>query len=139
MTHVSDETSVNSTRHNAVELRLTAELEALKHQRDKLELEVLSARDHVAVQVGTLRSQLEASRTDDLNHRQHIERLEAALAEAADSRRELVAAVTEIRRQLRQLECVREELADIKSSTTWKTGRIIMTPVRLAKRVMRRG
>lgn len=136
MTHVSDETSVNSTRHNAVELRLTAELEALKHQRDKLELEVLSARDHVAVQVGTLRSQLEASRTDDLNHRQHIERLEAALAEAADSRRGLVVTLAEVRRQL---ESVREELADIKSSATWKTGRIIMTPVRLAKRVMRRG
>lgn len=136
MTHVSDETSVNSTRHNAVELRLTAELEALKHQRDKLELEVLSARDHVAVQVGTLRSQLEASRTDDLNHRQHIERLEAALAEAADSRRGLVVTLAEVRRQL---ESVREELADIKSSATWKTGWVIMTPVRLAKRVMRRG
>jgi chromosome segregation ATPase len=136
VTHVSDETSVNSAPHNAVELRLTAELEALKHQRDKLELEVLSARDHVAVQVGMLRSQLETSRTDDLNHRQHIERLEAALAEAADSRRELLVTLGEVRRQL---ESVRGELADMKSSATWKTGWVIMTPVRLAKRVMRRG
>lgn len=138
--------SVDSTRHNTVELRLAAELEALKHQRDKLELEVLSARDHVAVQVGALRSQLEtaksrleAAKTDDLNHRRHIERLEVALAEAANSHQELVAVVTEIRRQLKHLESVRAELTELKNSATWKVGRFIMTPVRLAKRVMRRG
>lgn len=125
MTLVSDETSVNSAHRDAVELRLTAELQALKQQRDELEREVLRSRDHVAGQVGELRNQLVAAKVDDANHRSHIERLESALAEAT--------------RTARQVEALRRELSAMKKSATWKVGRALLAPVHLVKRIVRRG
>ena len=40
---------------------------------------------------------------------------------------------------LTQLKRVRNQLKTTRESTTWKLGRIVMLPVRLAKRVLRRG
>lgn len=105
---MSDENLLEHTRRETAELRLANELliarenlrQALE-QRAAFELEVLNSRDHAigrAAEIGELRYRLvkqaalyeqrqALARADfavhDANHRAHIARLEAALAEVA--------------------------------------------------------
>ncbi|NDE20985.1 MAG: hypothetical protein EBZ98_04950, partial [Actinobacteria bacterium] len=59
------------------------------------------------------------------NHREHIERLEAALREAS--------------KLANQADGLRRQITVMRSSSTWKLGRVIMLPVRLTRRMLRRG
>jgi hypothetical protein len=147
---VSDESLVDAVRRDAAELRLRNELRIIKEElrqvqehRAAFELEVLNSRDYAvgqAVQIGELRFRLikqaavyegriRQLQSDYLvhetNHRQHIARLEAALNEAAS-----VAA---------SAERLRREIADLRSSATWRLGRLLLLPVRVVKRLLRRG
>jgi len=112
-------------------------------QRASFELEVLNSRDHAvgqAAHIGELRYRLlkqaagyemrlqqaaQHQLIHDKNHRDHIARLEAALAESS--------------RTAAQTEALRRELTATRNSTTWKLGRVLMFPVRAVKRLLRRG
>jgi hypothetical protein len=59
------------------------------------------------------------------NHREHIERLETALREAS--------------KVANQAEGLRRQVASMRESSTWRIGRVIMLPVRVLKRLLRRG
>ena len=139
---VSDESLVDAARHDAIALRLNTELRVIRAERAAMELEVLNSRDFAvgqAVQIGELRfrlikqaavferhlQQLQSDHfVHDVNHRQHIARLEAALAETAS----VAASADRLRR----------EIADLRSSATWRLGRLLLLPVRVAKRLLRR-
>lgn len=147
---VSDESLVEAVRRDAIELRLRNELRLVREesrriqeQRAAFELEVLNSRDFAvgqAVQIGELRfrllrqavtyeqriGQIESNhRAHDGNHRQHIARLEAALAEAASA--------------AAQADRFRRELVDLRASATWRLGRFLLLPIRAMKRLLRRG
>ena len=114
---------------------LQLELQALRAKQAQLELEVLNSRDQAHGQseaVGQLRHQsarqdaLFDQRTNELaiheaNRLAHIARLEAALAAAQQERRDA-----------KQLQ---HELQSLKSSVTWRLGRLALLPVRVAKRL----
>jgi len=136
---VSNESLVDAVQRDAELLRLGNELrrarEALldaQAQRASFELEVLNSRDHAvgqAAHIGELRYRLLKQAAGylihDKNHRDHIARLEAALAESS--------------RTAAQTEALRRELTATRNSTTWKLGRVLMFPVRAVKRLLRRG
>jgi hypothetical protein len=147
---VSDESLVDAARRDAELLRLANELrrvrETLQHaraERASFELEVLNSRDFAvgqAANIGELRYRLlkQAANYEmrlhqaqqhqlihDKNHREHIARLESALAESA--------------RAAAQVDVLRRELTATRSSTTWRLGRVLMFPVRVVKRLLRRG
>jgi len=136
---VSNESLVDAVQRDAELLRLGNELrrarEALldaQAQRASFELEVLNSRDHAvgqAAHIGELRyrllKQAQHQLIHDKNHRDHIARLEAALAESS--------------RTAAQTEALRRELTATRNSTTWKLGRVLMFPVRAVKRLLRRG
>jgi hypothetical protein len=136
---VSDDALLDAAIQNATELRLTTALRAALEQKAAFELEVLNARDFAigqARQIGELRHRLivqaarfQAKENDQLihekNHREHIERLEAALREAS--------------KIANQTDGLRRQIADMRGSSTWKIGRALMLPVRLTKRLLRRG
>lgn len=116
---VSDESLLDTARRDAQLLRLTYELrnaqEALQlaqAQRAAFELDVLNSRDFAVGQAATIGELRYRAASQSANQ---IARLEAALA------------------------AVRQELAAVRASTTWKLGRILMFPVRTAKRILRRG
>jgi len=135
---VSDESLVDAARHDAIALRLNTELRVVRAERAAMELEVLNSRDFAvgqAAQIGDLRNRLikqaaalELRRHEfeihTTNYRQHIERLETALAETAS----VAASADRLRR----------EIADLRSSATWRLGRLLLLPVRVAKRLLRR-
>jgi len=146
---VSDENLLEHTRRETAELRLKNELliaqERLRQaleQRAAFELEVLNSRDHAigrAAEIGELRYRLvkqaalyEHRRTldqadfavHDANHRAHIARLEAAVAEVG--------------RRASRAETLEREIAALRSSSTWRLGRLLMSPVRAVKRLLRR-
>lgn len=128
---MSDDAVLDAVIRDATELRLTTALRSALEQKAAFELEVLNARDHAAAQaalIGELRHQLKSARDleiHDKNHRNHIARLEAALREAT--------------RAANQVDALRREIASVKNSSTWKIGRMIMRPVRVMKRLLRRG
>ena len=128
---MSDDAVLDAAIRDATELRLTTALRAALEQKAAFELEVLNARDHAAAQaalIGELRHQLKSARDleiHDKNHRDHIARLEAALREAT--------------RAANQVDALRREIASVKNSSTWKIGRMMMRPVRVVKRLLRRG
>jgi len=128
---VSDDAVLDAAVRDATELRLTTALRAALEQKAAFELEVLNARDHAAAQaaeIGELRHQLRFAREweiHDKNHREHIARLESALREAT--------------REANQADVMRREIASLKSSPTWKAGRLILRPLRIMKRMLRRG
>jgi len=136
---VSDESLVDAARRDAELLRLTTELRALRALNSRFELEVLNSRDFAvgqAAQIGELRHKLikQAALLElrlhefeihSGNYREHIARLESALAESA--------------RAAAQVDVLRRELTATRSSTTWKLGRVLMFPVRVVKRLLRRG
>lgn len=151
---MSDDARLDDVVRDARELRLSNTLRAAVEQRAALleqkaafELEVLNARDHAvnqAAQIGelrhrllrqaarfetSLRASIEAHQTHDANHREHIARLEAALADAGRA----------AARNGSNAEALRRELDIIKLSVTWKLGRVLMFPVRALKRLLRRG
>ncbi len=146
---MSDENLLEHTRRETAELRLKNELlitqERLRQaleQRAAFELEVLNSRDHAigrAAEIGELRYRLvkqaalyEHRRTldqadfavHDANHRAHIARLEAAVAEVG--------------RRASRAETLEREIAALRSSSTWRLGRLLMSPVRAVKRLLRR-
>jgi len=140
---VSDESLVDAERRDAELLRLTTELRALRALNSRFELEVLNSRDFAvgqAANIGELRYRLlkQAANYEmrlhqvqqhqlihDKNHREHIARLESALAESAKT--------------AAHIEVLRRELTATRSSTTWRLGRVLMFPVRAVKRLLRRG
>ncbi|MBM3816552.1 MAG: hypothetical protein ACKOJH_06090 [Actinomycetota bacterium] len=136
---MSDESLVDAARRDAELLRLTTELRALRALNSRFELEVLNSRDFAvgqAAQIGELRHKLikQAALLElrlhefeihSGNYREHIARLESALAESA--------------RAAAQVDVLRRELTATRSSTTWKLGRVLMFPVRVVKRLLRRG
>jgi len=136
---VSDESLVDAARRDAELLRLTTELRALRALNSRFELEVLNSRDFAvgqAAQIGELRHKLikQAALLElrlhefeihSGNYREHIARLESALAESA--------------RATAQVDVLRRELTATRSSTTWRLGRVLMFPVRVVKRLLRRG
>ena len=127
-------TTSDLTRDAAV-VCLTSQLRMVTEQMAVLELEVLNSRDHAigrANEIGELRHQLVAQaaifHSHDSNHRAHIAQLEAALAVAASA----------AHRENRRATTAIAELADVRQSFTWRIGRLLMLPVRLAKRLVRR-
>ncbi|MGA1332413.1 MAG: hypothetical protein ACO32O_05595 [Ilumatobacteraceae bacterium] len=129
---MSDDALLNAAVRDATELRLTTALRAALEQKAAFELEVLNARDHAAAQaaeIGELRHRLlsttQVHALHDKNHREHIVRLEAALREAS--------------KLANQTDGLRHQISAMRSSSTWKIGRVIMLPVRLMKRMLRRG
>ena len=129
---MSDDALLDAAIRDATELRLNTALRAALEQKATFELEVLNARDYAAAQaaiIGELRYRLESSaqihRLHDMNHREHIARLETALREAS--------------KIANQAEGLRRQIATMRSSSTWRLGRIIMLPVRAVKRLTRRG
>ena len=136
---MSDDALLDAAVRDATELRLTTALRAALEQKAAFELEVLNARDHAAAQaamIGELRHRLDLSTQSldlstqihelhDKNHREHIERLEAALREAS--------------KLANQADGLRRQITVMRSSSTWKLGRVIMLPVRLTRRMLRRG
>lgn len=132
MNAVSDDAVLDTAVRDATELRLTTALRAALEQKAAFELEVLNARDHAAAQaaeIGELRHRLVSTtqihQLHDTNHREHIERLEVALREAS--------------KLANQADGLRRQIVAIRSSLTWKIGRLLMVPVRLTKRMLRRG
>jgi len=135
---VSDENLLEHTRRETAELRLAEQLRAALEQRAAFELEVLNSRDHAigrAAEIGELRyrlvkqaavyeHRLSDAATHDANHRAHIARLEAALAEVG--------------RRAARAETLEREIAALRSSSTWRLGRLLMSPVRAVKRLLRR-
>lgn len=125
---MSDDVVIGGSNDDQHERREVAQIRPLRSQEAALELEVLKVRDWAAAQgvlLGDLRRQLELAKLDDANHRAHIARLEAALGEAS--------------KRARQVERLRRELEDVRASTTWRIGRLATTPVRVVKRLLRRG
>ncbi len=131
MNAVSHDALLDAAIRDATELRLTTALRAALEQKAAFELEVLNARDHAAAQaaiIGELRYQMRLAREweiHDKNHREHIARLEVALREAS--------------KLANQADGLRQQLAALKSSSTWKAGRLVLRPVRVMKRMLRRG
>ena len=132
MNAVSDDALLDAAIRDAAELRLSTALRAALEQKAAFELEVLNARDHAAAQaamIGELRYRLESSaqihQLHDKNHREHIERLEAALREASKA--------------AHQAEGLRRQIASMRGSSTWRLGQVIMLPVRAVKRLTRHG
>jgi hypothetical protein len=128
---VSDDALLDAAVRDATELRLTTALRAALEQKAAFELEVLNARDHAAAQaamIGELRYQMRFAREweiHDKNHREHIARLEEALRLATSG--------------ANQADALRREIAAMKNSSTWKAGRLVLRPVRVMKRMLRRG
>lgn len=125
---MSDDSVVVSTQSDEIARRNSAEIRPLREQNVALELEVLMVRDWAAAQglrLGEVRRQQVEDRVHGPNYRAHIARLEAALGEASQ--------------QARQARQLRRELEALKASTTWKVGRLLLGPVRLLKRLLRRG
>ena len=128
---MSDDALLDAAVRDATELRLTTALRAALEQKAAFELEVLNARDHAAAQaaiIGELRHQLRFAREweiHDKNHREHIARLETALREAS--------------KLANQADGLRQQIASMRSSSTWKAGRLVLRPLRVLKRMLRRG
>ena len=128
---MSDDALLDAAVRDATELRLTTALRAALEQNAAFELEVLNARDHAAAQaaiIGELRHQLRFAREweiHDKNHREHIARLETALREAS--------------KLANQADGLRQQIASMRSSSTWKAGRLVLRPLRVMKRMLRRG
>jgi len=99
---------------------------------------MLNSRDFAlgqAAEIGELRfrltrqanlydQQIADERVHISNHMAHIRRLEDALAE--------------ISLRAQALEVYRQEVNQLRSSTTWKIGRFVMLPIRFLKRFVRR-
>jgi len=129
---VSDDAVLDAAAREATELRLTTALRSALEQKAAFELEVLNARDYAAAQaamIGELRHRLVSTTQihslHDKNHRDHIQRLETALREAS--------------KLANQADGLRQQLAALKNSSTWKAGRLVLRPVRVMKRMLRRG
>ena len=128
---MSDDALLDAAVRDATELRLTTALRAALEHKAAFELEVLNARDHAAAQaamIGELRYQMRFAREweiHDKNHREHIARLEEALRLATPG--------------ANQADALRREIAAMKNSSTWKAGRLVLRPVRVMKRMLRRG
>lgn len=119
--------------------RLQAQLQQTSRLAGELELQVLNSRDHAlgqSAEIGELRFRLvkQAATYEErmhelsthiFNHVAHIARLESALGEAT--------------RRVVALEEMRNELIAVRSSTTWRLGRLLMLPIRIVKRLVRRG
>lgn len=107
-----------------------------------LELEVLNSRDHAlgrAAEIGEWRyrlirqaavyeQRLRDRESHEANHKAHIARLETALQAAGRAIQQNFSGAGELRR----------ELDALRASTTWRLGRLLMLPIRILQRVVRR-
>lgn len=121
---------VPSHLQDASRERLLAEIGTIQHQFRISEIPEL--RTEVARLHGVI-NELER-RINDLTT-QLIHSRDYAMGKAAELG-ELHIHVAEIQQQLKR---ARNQLKRAHESTTWKLGRMVMLPVRLAKRVLRRG
>ena len=121
---------VPSHLKDATRERLLAEIGTIQHQFRTSEVPEL--RTEVARLQGVI-NDLER-RINDLTT-QLIHSRDYAMGKAAELG-ELHIHVAEIQQQLKR---ARNQLKRAHESTTWKLGRMVMLPVRLAKRVLRRG
>lgn len=125
---MSDDSVVDSVPSDDAERRNAVGIPPLRQSIAALELEVMKVRDWAASQgthLGDLRHQLERAAIDDRNHRDHIARLEAALAEMS--------------KRAAQADRLRRELDSVRSTATWRAGRVVLSPVRALKSLLRRG
>lgn len=135
-----NEKASNQLSHD--ELSLINQLR-LAHQRQTvLELEVLNSRDHAlgrAAEIGEWRyrlirqaavyeQRLRDRESHEANHKAHIARLETALQAAGRAIQQNFSGAGELRR----------ELDALRASTTWRLGRLLMLPIRILQRVVRR-
>jgi chromosome segregation ATPase len=114
-----------------------------------------ASRERLLAEIGTIQHQFRISEVPELRTEvarlqgvindleRHINDLTTQLIHSRDYAMgkaaelgELHIHVAEIQQQLKR---VRNQLKRAHESTTWKLGRIVMLPVRLAKRVLRRG
>lgn len=114
-----------------------------------------ASRERLLAEIGTIQHQFRISEVPELrtevarlqgviNHlERHINDLTTQLIHSRDYAMgkaaelgELHIHVAEIQQQLKR---ARNQLKRAHESTTWKLGRMVMLPVRLAKRVLRRG
>lgn len=130
-----DADSSQRLRPEALIAHLKHELATAKNQQAALQLKILDLRDaayRIADSLGRLRHEASHQEADfkqhlhDLSVHQanriaHIERLEAALVQVQKNNHE-------IRQLIREIELIR-------SSTTWKLGRLVLFPVRVMKRL----
>lgn len=137
---VASELALGEVAHS--EPRLVNELRLARERQAALELEVLNSRDHAAgraAEIGEWRYRLirqaaiyeqrlcdQASH--EANHRAHIARLETALQTASRQAQQPGGNVGDLHR----------ELLALRASTTWRLGRVLMLPIRILKRVVRR-
>ena len=124
------------------ELSLINQLRLAHRRLRVLELEVLNYRDHAlgrAAEIGEWRyrlirqaavyeQQLHDQGTHEANHKAHIARLETALQAAGRTMQQNFSGAGELRR----------ELDALRASTTWRLGRLLMLPIRILRRVVRR-
>lgn len=125
---MSDDSVVHSVPSDDAERRNAVGIPPLRQNIAALELEVMKVRDWAASQgthLGDLRHRLERAAIDDRNHRDHIARLEAALAEMS--------------KRAAQADRLRRELDSVRSTATWRAGRFVLAPVRAVKSLLRRG
>jgi septation ring formation regulator EzrA len=118
--------------------RLLAEIGTIQHQYRIAELANVHAQENLVLRTEIAR--LEGV-VNDLDRRindlttQLMHSRDYAMGKAAELG-EIHLHVAEIQQQLKR---ARNQLKQARESTTWKLGRLVMTPVRLAKRVLRRG
>ncbi len=125
---MSDDSVVHSVPSDDAERRNAVGIPPLRQSVAALELEIMKVRDWAASQgthLGDLRHKLERAAIDDRNHRDHIARLEEALAETS--------------KRAAQADRLRRELESVRASTTWRAGRVVLGPVRALKSLLRRG
>jgi chromosome segregation ATPase len=121
-----------------------------------------ASRERLLAEIGTIQHQFRISEVPELRTEvarlqgvindleRHINDLTTRLIHSRDYAMgksaelgELHVHVAELNNQLEdvhtQLKRVRHQLKNTRESTTWRIGRLVMLPVRLAKRVLRRG
>ena len=123
MSHQGAPLDVPAHLKDASRERLLAEIGTIRHQaklQEQSDLHAAIAR--LEQQVNDLTTQLIHSR-------------DYAMGKAAELG-ELHLVVADLHQQLKR---ARNQLKRAHESTTWKIGRLVMTPVRVAKRLLRRG
>ena len=123
MSHQGAPLDVPTHLKDASRERLLAEIGTIQHQ----------ARLHDQTDLRAEIARLE-QRVNDLTT-QLIHSRDYAMGKAAELG-ELHMVVADLHQQLKR---ARNQLKRAHESTTWKLGRLVMTPVRLVKRVLRRG
>jgi len=99
-----------------------------------------ASRERLLAEIGTLHHQLRLHRAADPHAR--IVRLEAEMQQMVDYNRGAAAEVGELRARLdaahREAKRLRREATDVRRSRSYRIGAAVLTPLRLAARILRR-